>query len=319
MVEQLSLFGDENTLYNTGLQHLLEMDFGRCVETLKRYARLFPWGRDPVKEIAIGRFWQEKLEMARWTAIVPHEAERRYNLWLQFEQLFGYPRSRESIERQFQIRFFSRLAEGLEKGKEGERTTLPQGTPVGFLYLLAGRPDPAIALLQALIAAEPDHGKAYGYLGDAYALRGDLRTARICYREAFAMAPDQVDIVHLQDSELKEWLEALEREEGVEDDPLGWFPVVAQLEGFFEWRDIRNLEELKAWIERYLDLVEVFEKKGDKALIPRLFYHAMVLSDNAAILRFIKKVDVIEVRKRMKAWDSDLFARHLRAIERRDS
>ena len=53
MAEQLSLFGDENTLFNTGLQQLLEMDFGGCLETLERYRKMFPWGRDTGKEMVI--------------------------------------------------------------------------------------------------------------------------------------------------------------------------------------------------------------------------------------------------------------------------
>lgn len=61
MPEQLSLFGDENTLFNTGVKQLFEMDFGGCVETLARYFKLFPWGRKPEKEISISEFWLENL------------------------------------------------------------------------------------------------------------------------------------------------------------------------------------------------------------------------------------------------------------------
>jgi len=318
MAEQLSLFGDENTLFNTGLEQFFEMDFGRCLETLGRYRKLFPWGRDTGKAIAISKFWLEKLGSADRINIEPAEAERRHHLWLEFEETFGHSRREDSIERDFQVQYFSQIAAGLDKSEYSEAARLPGGTPFGLIYLLAGRPDPAIASLQVLIAAEPGDGRIYGYLGDAYALRGDLRTARICYREAFAMGPDQVDIAHLHDRELRERLEALQHDEMFDGDPVGWFPVVAQLEGCFEQRIFRELEEIKEWLKQYLQLLKIYGRDGDKAHVPRLFYHAMVLSDNASIMRFIKKVDLIEVRQRMKEWHQDLFAFYMRELEKRE-
>jgi tetratricopeptide (TPR) repeat protein len=316
MSEQLSLFGDENTLFNTGMQQLFTMDFAGCIETLKRYFKLFPWGREPSKEISISEFWQKKLGSGNRADIDPAEAERRYLLWLEFEEAFGHPWPENSLERSFQVRYFSQIADGFVKDGYVEAATLPGGIPTGLLYLLAGRSDPAIASLQALIAAEPGQARAYGYLGDAYSLRGDLRTARICYREAFAMGPDQVDIARLYDTELRERLEALKREEVIENDPPGWFPVIAHLDGFFEPRIFRELEELKEWLNHYLDLLKVYVRDEDKAHIPRLFYHAMVISDNASIMKFIKKVDLIQVRERMKEWHPALFARHMRRLEK---
>jgi tetratricopeptide (TPR) repeat protein len=317
--EQLSLFGDENILFNTGLQQLLEMDFSGSIETLERYSRLFPWGREPDREISISKFWLEKLGSGNRADINPAEAERRYLLWLEFEEAFGHPWKDDSIERDFQARYFSRIADGLAEGGPVEAAKLPGGTPTGLMYLLAGRPEPAIASLQTLIAAEPGQARIYGYLGDAYALRGDLRTARICYREAFAMGPGQVDIAHLCDGELRKRLEALDREEGIGNDLLSWFPVTAHLDGFFERRIFRELEELGEWIKQYLGLLKAYGRDEDKAHIPGLFYHAMVISDNAPVMKFIKKVELIQVRQRMKEWHPTLFARHMKELDKKDS
>jgi hypothetical protein len=90
--------------------------------------------------------------------------------------------------------------------------------------------------------------------------------------------------------------------------------VKAQLEGFFERRVFRDLDDLQHWLYRYLDLEKTFGKRRDSALVPRLFYHAMVLSDNASMMRFIKKVDLSEIRRRMLEWHPDLFARHMRVL-----
>jgi tetratricopeptide (TPR) repeat protein len=318
MSEQLSLFGDENTLYNTGLGQLLALDYSRSLETLSRYHKLFPWGRDVSRDMAIAGFWLEKLGRADRTDMDATEAERRYRLWLEFEETFGYPWGEDRFEEKLQVEYFSRIANSLSWNPGGWAAKLPGGTPIGLLYLLSGRADAAIVSLQELIAAEPENGGFYGYLGDAYTLRGDLRTARICYREAFVFGPHQVDVKRLRDRELKERLAELKEDGSVDGDPLAWFSVVAHFEGFFEPRIFRNLEELKQWLQQYIALDKAYRKEGNQALVPRLFYHAMVLSDNAPMMRFIKKVDLVEVRKRMKEHHPVLFARYMRALEKKD-
>ena len=315
MAEQLSLFGDEHTLFNLGIQRLLEMDFRGCLGTLQRYRKLFPWGQNVREETAIAEFWVEKLNEARWTEIDSAEAKRRFQLWLEFEEAFGFPWPEESVEGQWQVRYFGRLADGLATDpKPGPR--LPGRTAVGLIHLLAGRPDSAIALLQAFIAAVPEDARAYGYLGDAYARRGDFPTARICYREAFVLEPEAVEVKRLRDPGLREMLSEAAGDDDGEPPALGWLPVRAQLSGIFERRVLRNMEEMKEWLQRYLDREKEYRLGADETLVPRLFYHAMVLSDNASMLRFIKQVDLAEVRRMMKGWNPAPFARHMREVER---
>jgi tetratricopeptide (TPR) repeat protein len=316
MTEQLSLFGDENTLFSLGIQCLLEMDFGRCLETLERYGKLFPWGQNVRQERAMAEFWLTKLRGATWTEIDPVEVERRYSLWLEFEEAFGFPWPEESIEGQFQVRYFGKLADRLA-AIPMETPRLPAGTPLGLIPLLAGRADRAIALLQAFIAAEPEDAKAYGYLGDAYAGRGDLRPARICYREAFVLDPGAVDLKRLRDPGLREMLSEAAADDDGEPSAIEWLPVRAQLSGIFERRVLRNMEEVKQGLQRYLELEKKYRRGADGTLVPRLFYHAMVLSDNASMLRFVKQVDLAEIRRMMKGWNPALFARHMREVERR--
>lgn len=319
MSEQLSLFGEENTVFNEGIQKLLKMDFTGCLETLERYYKLFPWGRDVSQEMAMAQFWSEKLGKTNWTDIEANEAEKLYHFWLEFEKTFNYPWMLEGIERFFQLNFFSRIVDGLAKEGQFKVPKLPGGTPTGLIYLLSGKSDIAIRLLQELIAFEAEPAAVYGYLGDAYAIRGDLRTARICYREAFVLAPDQVDIMHIQDNDLKKRLQEMAADESLDKDIHKWFAVVAQLDGFFEKRISRGLEELKEWLQHYLDLEKTYRKTKDNNLVPTLFYHAMVLSDNASMMKFIKKVDLVEVRQRMKKWHPVMFSRHMRNLEKNES
>lgn len=300
------------------------MDFSGSLETLDRYRKLFPWGRDVSHEVKLAEYWRRRLGSSG--ARAPLDAarvEERYRLWLEFEESHG-PWQEGSLEEQLQRRYFSRLADSLAAGEVENSRRLPEGTPDGLIFVLAGRHEPAIDRLQELLAAEPENARLYGYLGDAYHLRGDLRTARICYREAFVLAPAEVDLRRLRDRELTERLAELRNDDDLESDHLEWFPVKAQLDGLFEPRLFRDLEELRQWLRRYLDLEKAYldlekayDSNKDQSLVPQLFYHAMVLSDNSPMMKFIKKPDLPEVRRRMKEWHPALFARHMRELNKR--
>jgi hypothetical protein len=138
--------------------------------------------------------------------------------------------------------------------------------------------------------------------------------ARICYREAFSMAPHQVDFQRLKDREIKERIEDPGEREELDGDTFDWFPVRAQLDGIFEPRVLRDLDSLKHWLNRYLNLLKAYRNQEDKAIIPRLFYHAMVLSDNAEMLQHVKKANLVEIRQMMKTWQPALFARYMRLL-----
>ena len=81
MSEQLSLFSDENTLFNTGLQRLFEMDFRGCLETLEHYFTLFPWGRETSKETMISKFWLEKLGSQNERRNLPRSKDATSSGW----------------------------------------------------------------------------------------------------------------------------------------------------------------------------------------------------------------------------------------------
>jgi tetratricopeptide (TPR) repeat protein len=302
-------------LYNTGIQRLLGLDFAGCLETMDRYQRLFPWGQTISSVMEMARFLNENLAGETSTAITPKEAGRRYEIWREFERAFGYPWKRDAIEERLQVQYFSRLLDGLAAGGHSGINRLPGDIPLGLVHLLGHRLKEAIECLQASIQERPDRAAPYGYLGDAYVLLGDVRRARLCYREAFAVEPREVDLPRLQDTEIRQFLDALAEDEDLEDDPIVWLPVLAQLECVFERRFISDLDTLDQWLTRYLALLEDYEDHWDRALIPKLFYHAMVLSDNESLVSRYRKIDLPAIRRNMKNWQPVLFARHMRQLE----
>jgi tetratricopeptide (TPR) repeat protein len=315
MPEQLSLFAEENVTFNTGIQQLLGLDFAGCLETLGRYRKLFPWGWDVSSEVGMATFLHARLADANWVSVDPVEARKRYQVWQEFERAFGYPWKTGSIGEKLQIRFFSRLVDGLCSDSSPEVTRLPDGMPVGLLYVLARRPKEAIRALEASLREKPNDASAYGYLGDAYFLLDDIRQARVCYREAFAMEPMEVDLERLQDVELKGLLHLLGDDEEIGGSPMEWFPVVARLEGLFEPCVLSDLADLGQWITRYQELLENQEKEGSGRLVPKLFYYAMALSDNPNMMKHVNHMDLPAIRRHMKRWHPALFGKYMRQLE----
>jgi len=91
--------------------------------------------------------------------------------------------------------------------------------------------------------------------------------------------------------------------------------VVARLQGIFEPRVSSDLEDLNHWVARYLELIEALQQDEDRTLIPKLFYHGMVLSDNARMMRHLNNIDLVEIRRNMKGWHRVLFAKYMRHLE----
>ena len=319
MHEQLSLFIEENTLYNSGLQQLLDMNFRGCLKLLEQYRSLYPWGRSIEREMEMCLFWLERLGETTGFNGDPGEAERRYRMWLAFEEKFGYPWPAHGVEELFERSYFSRVAEGLQSGGHAARPRLPEGTPTGLVFLRAGRPQEAIASLQALIAGDGAHAGSYAYLGDAFYLMGDRRSARVCYLKAFALSPRDVAVERLLDTEVRGLLRELEHEEMAGGDPLGWFATVAVLEGFFDPLIVKDVEDLRVWRAGYERLLDDWERERDPALVPTLFAHGLILSENAGALGLTFDFDLVEVRRRMKAWHPDLFALYMERLSRKRS
>jgi tetratricopeptide (TPR) repeat protein len=183
------------------------------------------------------------------------------------------------------------------------------GIPLGYLFLQAGQHEQAIPYLQGAIAEVPHNTAVYGYLGDAYWLRGDSKTARQCYREGCSIDPAAIDWQHLKDDELIELRhELLIVHDSDPELASGWLPSHARVNGLFERKAVRIQEGLEEQVDEYLALRKSLEKKTDPVKLAKLFCRGIILCENEESLRLVKKLDVIEVRRTMKQANPELFA-----------
>jgi len=314
-VKQLSLFAQKDMpLVNEGIQALKSLDLDRAIELFEKHRKLFPKGLDVTPKIALAQFLLDGLRGAPTEQ--PHRAGHLCRLWKSFED---YARSvgawQQSTVPKIKIAFYEKVAQEAEQAGLAEAAFISEDIPLGYVLLQAGQYERAIQSLQACILESPDRADVYAYLGDAYWLRGDMRTARQCYREACFIDPAVIDWDHLQDEELKELRNDLLLEYGFDKEAaVAWLPSHARISGLFEPKVLRLHEGLKETVDAYLILQKALARKESPHLAAKLFFIGIIVCENEESFKLVKKIDLIQVRKAMKQANPDLFAEFLEKI-----
>ena len=314
-MEQISLFDDEFILLNGAMTAIKALQPNDALEALKSYNVFYPRGQNVEGLVRIASFLKEGL-----SAMPSSGADRPAYLFRLWESFEAFDRSGSGGMTVEELRqpFFRRIADAIEEGHLTGSAFLAERIPVGYTYIETGEWDRAIRSLQTNLIATPDNASTYGYLGDAYWMRGDRETARQVYFEACLIDPTALDWRHLRDKELSDLLDLLPEEYGC-DPSLApeWLPACAYIRGLFRPKLIRLREEFKVFTDGYFDLKKRALRTPSPALAARLFLRGIVLCDNEPFLRMCKGIDFAEIRREMKAADPAIFAEYLQRIGRR--
>jgi tetratricopeptide (TPR) repeat protein len=317
MSEQLLLFQDEYILFNDAVRSLAALDFDSALTAFQRHQDLYQGNGDVDKMMGIAAFLRQGLSACSETG-----PDRPGSLFAVLRAFESSPEATQpgcgDIISQIRVSFYRLMVRAVEAVPLSDSAYLSTHIPIGYAYLHTGQYDRAIRSLQACLIATPDNAAVYGYLGDAYFLRGETDVARQVYLAACLIDPETVDWDHLQDGALRELLAELEQEEGCgEVLSRQWLPSHAYVRGVFGPKKIRLKDEFVAFVNGYLDLKRAYAHAPSTAQAARLFLKGIVLCDNEPSLRLIKGIDFAEVRREMKAANAPLFASYLRRIEYR--
>ena len=141
--------------------------------------------------------------------------------------------------------------------------------------------------------------------------------ARQCYREACLIDPAGIDWRHLQDEELGELERELPFIYGFDEElARAWLPSHARVEGLFERKVVRLHDGLRELVEGYLALEKAWLKEKSPVIRAALFFRGIILCENGESLKYVKKIDPIEVRRSMKEANPDLFSDFLEMVAR---
>ncbi len=224
-------------------------------------------------------------------------------------------KSNDSLVVDLQKVYFESITHEFEQEFGADTPRLVEGIPSGYLYLRAGQIDRAIKHLQALIVQAPDHAALYGYLADAYWLRGDAKIARQCYREACLIDPAAISWQDLRDNELKDLLHDLQLLYNFDEVlAAAWLPSHARVAGIFERKVVGLDDGLEELVNDYLARQKALAGQSDPVKAAELFFRGMILCENEETLRLAKKIDPIKVRRWMKRTNPELFAEFLARV-----
>jgi tetratricopeptide (TPR) repeat protein len=315
-MEQMPLFEDEFMLLNDASSALRALRPDDALALLDKHRALYPGSHDADRNARIAIFLKQGLSGTPPAG--PARPSYLFRLWDSFEQFCQSLGPGIAAADEFLNPIFHKIVDAIDEGGIADTDFLAEGIPVGYAHLQIGEYDRAIRSLQASLAAAPDNAAIYGYLGDAYFLRGDRATARHLYFEACLIEPAAVDWTHLRDSELKDLFERIPDEYGFDSElACQWFPVCAYVRGLFAPKLIRLRDEFKAFTGRHMALKKHALRTPSPSLPAKLFLQGIVLCDNEPFLTLFKGIDFADVRREMKEANAEIFAQYLKQIDRR--
>jgi len=313
---QLSLFGRHNDMsfVNLGLRAFKDLELQKAVDCFEKQRAFHPGGYDVSSWLAAARF------LLLGVGEAPDEPRERTGylcrLWNSFEDhLESLGMHRHTVVADVKSAFFALVIGEAGKSCPDADSLVAGDIPLGYILLQAGRREEAIRSLQGCIAKLPHNAAAYGYLGDAYWLSGKPAVARLCYREGCLIDPASIDWRHVPDEDLKELKLDISFKYGFDSAlTLAWLPSHARIEGIFERKVIRLHDGLKEMVHDYLALNKAISRDESPCLRAKLFFRGIILCENRESLKFIKKIDLIDVRRMMKQANPDLFEEFLERI-----
>ena len=314
ITEQLPLFEDKRALLNRGILKLTTLNLDEAKQAFEDYVALYHCEDDVDIELKLADF------LMKGFAGGPEKAadEPAYlcGLWASFEAYVQSVRfEHKNIISDIKSCFFQKTLEAIWRCNLADAPFLSDTIPTGYVYIQARRYDEAIKVLQACIPITPDNAAVYGYLGDAYMLRGEPDVARQCYREACLIDPGGIDWLHMKDKALVELREQLVKQVNSDDTlALEWLPSHAYIQGLFRPKIIKLNQGIREFVYDYIDLRKAFLKQQTPGLKANLFFRAIILCDNEPLLRFVKRISFIDVRRQMKDVNPSLFSRYLELV-----
>ncbi|NVM22968.1 MAG: tetratricopeptide repeat protein [Desulfobacterales bacterium] len=316
--EQLPLFEDKRALLNRGILELRRLNLDEAKKSFVDYKGLYHQGNDVDSEIKLTDFLMKGFADA--PDACPEEPAYLCGLWASFEDYaksLGFEHG--NIISGIKSSFFRKALETINRCHLADSPFLSDTVPTGYVYIQAGRYDEAIKALQACTPITPDNAAIYGYLGDAYILRGEPDVARQCYLEACLIDPAGIDWPHMKDTALLELKNQIIKELGLDHSlALEWLPSYAYIRRLFKPKMLKLNKGIKEFVEEYLGLRKAFFKGKTPGLKAKLFFRGIILCDNEPLLKFVKTVSFIDVRRLMKELNPVLFSRYLRYVEGTD-
>jgi len=182
---------------------------------------------------------------------------------------------------------------------------------LGRLYKGIGDYEKALALLEQSLAQQPSP-RVYAELADTYALVGQLKYAKVFFREAFYLGADKIELEYLESGLIKKLLEKL-KEDGYSGRELQeWIPVYGVLHGVFNIKRELKPVELGQLKQSIYSMNALLKENKDEAkfIIPKLINRYFWLIDHY-ISRKEDRSRINEMLKNIKHLDARIYQKYI--------
>ena len=207
-----------------------------------------------------------------------------------------------------------RLYQSLLNGTEPVHNTAEIYRKMGLCYKALGDYETAIGCLRYASEMNTNSSAISAELADAYALSGEVRLAKVFFREALFKNASEIEICFLESEIIRALVTKVAAIGYTGEELLEWLPVYGTLDGILNVkRELKALELGKLRQSIYMLENELREKNPEnkKLLVPRLINYYFWLIDhymNGTVER--SKVD--EILLRIKLLDEKIYDRYIR-------
>lgn len=206
------------------------------------------------------------------------------------------------------------LYRSLLNGTEIVQNTAEIYRKTGLCYKALGDYETAISCLRYAADLNTNASAIQAELADAYALSGEVRLAKVFFREALFKHASEIEICFLESELICTLVTKVASMGYTGEELLEWLPVYGALDGVLNVkRELKALELGKLKQSIYMLENELRERdvKNKKLLVPRLINYYFWLMDHYMI-GTIEKSKIDEILLRIKLLDEKIYNRYIR-------
>ncbi|MEL3907239.1 MAG: tetratricopeptide repeat protein [Treponema sp.] len=184
----------------------------------------------------------------------------------------------------------------------------------GLCYKALGDYDTAINCLRYAADINPHSSAIIAELADSYAFSGEIRFAKVFFREAFFKNASEIELCFLESEIICALVTKVTSAGYTGEELLEWLPVYGTLDGILNVkRELKALElgRLKQSIYTLENEVREKEGKNKKILVPRLINYYFWLIDHY-MNGNVDKSKIDEILLRIKLLDEEIYDRYIR-------
>ena len=207
-----------------------------------------------------------------------------------------------------------RLYQSLLNGTEPVHNTAEIYRKMGLCYKALGDYETAISCLRYASDMNTNSSAISAELADAYALSGEVRLAKVFFREALFKNASEIEICFLESEIICALVTKVAAIGYTGEELLEWLPVYGTLDGILNVkRELKALELGKLKQSIYMLENELREKnvKNKKILVPRLINYYFWLIDHY-MNGPVEKSKIDEILLRIKLLDEKIYDRYIR-------